>query len=107
MSLGGIVHFGIDMTLVAIVLSAVRRNTGYVFAYENYSWAKLIYGYLGFGEFCYKCITKYVTGSNLFRKQLKDQDRFMDDVEEVEDDVELHKKRRRSSRVSRAMFARN
>lgn len=85
MGLQSVVHWGVDLTLAAMLLAAVRRNTGLVFAYEKYGFTQVVYGYLSWGEYWYKRFVKYVRGSPSFRKQLKQYDGFVDDIEDVFD----------------------
>lgn len=70
MSLKSLLHVGFDVTLIGIILAALRQNTGYVFAYEQYGIERLIHGFLGWGEWCYGRLVKYSMRSQYFRKQL-------------------------------------
>ncbi|CCF57377.1 hypothetical protein KAFR_0C03860 [Kazachstania africana CBS 2517] len=91
MSLKSIIHYGVDLSLIAMLLAGIRHQTGYVFAYERYDFARLIYGYLQWGETCYDKLVKYVKGSPRFRKQLKNVDDFSSELEE---DINDYKKRK-------------
>lgn len=79
MSLRSLLHIGFDLTLIAMILAGVRRNTGYVFAYEHYGISTYLYKYLGWGEWCYGNLVKFVQFSGKFRKQLP-QDEFIQDT---------------------------
>lgn len=83
MGLKSLIHIGFDLTLVAMLLAAVRRNTGYVFAYERYEFSSFIKSYLQWGEFCYKRFVGYVKRSQMFRFQLPNFDQFINRIEET------------------------
>ncbi|EDO15820.1 hypothetical protein Kpol_1057p8 [Vanderwaltozyma polyspora DSM 70294] len=70
MGFQSIIHYSIDFTLAAMVLAAIRHNTGLVFAYEDYDVGNYIRKYLMWGEWCYGQVVAYVKGSKRFRKQL-------------------------------------
>ena len=70
MGLQDIVRWGIDLTLVAMLLAAVRKETGLVFAYERYDFTKVLHGYLYWGEYCWRRFTSYAKGDERrFRKE--------------------------------------
>lgn len=50
MSVGSIVRWGVDLTLVAIVLASLRRSTGLVLRYETMGFSGWIHGYLQWGK---------------------------------------------------------
>lgn len=83
MGLKSLIHIGFDLTLVAMLLAAIRRNTGYVFAYERYEFSSVIKSYLQWGEFCYKRFVGYVKQSKMFRFQLPHFDQFVNRIEET------------------------
>lgn len=70
MSVKSILHWGFDLTLVAMVLAALRQNTGYVFAYEHYGIGGQLHRLLACGEWCYNTFCQYAINSKYFRKQL-------------------------------------
>ncbi|QLL34169.1 hypothetical protein HG536_0G00260 [Torulaspora globosa] len=72
MNIHSLVHFGFDLTLVAMLLAALRQNTGYVFAFELTSGiSQYVHRMLGWGEWCYSKFVNYAVGSQYFRKQLR------------------------------------
>ncbi|CAB4256467.1 similar to Saccharomyces cerevisiae YKL018C-A Putative protein of unknown function [Maudiozyma barnettii] len=78
MGFQSVLRWGVDLTLVAMLLAAVRRETGLVFAYERYDFTKLIRGYLTWGEYCFQRFINHVKGdSGRFRKQLDGVDKFL------------------------------
>ncbi|GAV53521.1 hypothetical protein ZYGR_0AK00230 [Zygosaccharomyces rouxii] len=101
MSVNSLLHFGFDLTLIAMILAAIRHNTGYVFAYEHYGIKTYLYKYLGWGEWCYSYVVKFVKFSGKFRKQLPG-DKFTQDsstqIEELDRTERRSGSRRRSSR---------
>ncbi|CAR27533.1 hypothetical protein ZYGR_0N00140 [Zygosaccharomyces rouxii] len=101
MGFNGILHYGFDLTLIAMVLAAIRQNTGYVFAYEQYGIGTYLYKYLGWGEWCYSYLVRFVKFSGKFRKQLP-QDKFTQDsstrIEELDRTERKSSSRRRQSR---------
>ncbi|KAK5959182.1 Mco12p PWA37_003870 [Arxiozyma heterogenica] len=74
MSFGSLFRIGLEVTLVGMLLAAVRRNTGYIFAYEKYGIAKYIYNFLSYGDYCYRMFSDYCRTSSYFRKVSKDLD---------------------------------
>lgn len=100
MSVNSLLHFSFDLTLIAMILAAIRHNTGYVFAYEHYGIKTYLEKYLGWGEWCYSYMVKFVKRSGKFRKQLP-QDKFIlhssTRIEEL-DRTERKSKSRRYSR---------
>ncbi|CCE65962.1 hypothetical protein TPHA_0N01810 [Tetrapisispora phaffii CBS 4417] len=69
MGVQSLIHYGIDLTLVAMLLAAIRHNTGLVFAYDTYDLSNYIHRYLSWGEYCYSKVVSYVKQSERFRKQ--------------------------------------
>lgn len=79
MGLQSIVRYGVELTLVSMLLAAVRRETGLVFAYERYDFTQLIRNYLGWGEYWYERVVNYARGdSRRFRKQIDGIDKFLE-----------------------------
>ncbi|SMN17695.1 similar to Saccharomyces cerevisiae YKL018C-A Putative protein of unknown function [Maudiozyma saulgeensis] len=79
MGLQNIIRWGVDLTLVAMLLAAVRRETGLVFAYERYDFTQLIRRYLTWGEYCFQRFVNHAQGdSRRFRKQLDGVDKFLE-----------------------------
>lgn len=70
MNLKSLVHYGFDLTLVAMVLAALRQNTGYVFAFEQTGMRHYVHKVMGWGEWCYARFVNYAVRSQYFRKQL-------------------------------------
>ncbi|CCC71656.1 hypothetical protein NCAS_0H03460 [Naumovozyma castellii] len=79
MGLSSIVHYGVDATLIAMLLAAVRHNTGKVFAYETYDFSSILHGYMNWGEYCYNWLLGYVKNSKRFRREIE-ADGFSNDV---------------------------
>lgn len=71
MSINTCVRWGIDLTLVAVVLAAVRRSTGLVLRYETMGFSGWIHGYLQWGEVCLGYIQGAVRRSKWFRPQVQ------------------------------------
>ncbi|CAL9735204.1 hypothetical protein MOSE0_H00430 [Monosporozyma servazzii] len=69
MSLGSLLRIGVEVTLVGMILSAMRQNTGFIFAYEQYGMASYLRKFLKYGDYCYNAFTGYCTTSSYFRKQ--------------------------------------
>lgn len=69
MTLGSLLRIGVEATLVGMILSAMRQNTGYIFAYEQYGLAKYLLKFLKYGDYCYNTFTNYCRTSSYFRKQ--------------------------------------
>ncbi|QLG74703.1 hypothetical protein HG535_0H00280 [Zygotorulaspora mrakii] len=85
MSVKSLLHWGFDLTLIAMVLAAFRQNTGYVFAYEHYGIGSHVYKLLSCGEWCYNTFCNYAINSRYFRKQLP-RDKFKNPrIREVEE----------------------
>ena len=84
MGVQSLMHYGVDLALVAMLLAAIRRNTGLVFTYEEYDISKYIQKYLQWGEWCYSKTVSYVRSSKRFRRQLP-IDKFPPDprIEEI------------------------
>ncbi|CCD23683.1 Mco12p NDAI_0C00220 [Naumovozyma dairenensis CBS 421] len=78
MSVKSIIHIGFDMTLIAMLLAAIRRDTGLILKYEKFDFSTVIYGYLNWGEHWYTKLVNYCKKSPKFRK-LSPTDRFIDD----------------------------
>lgn len=99
MGLNSLFHFGFDLTLVAMLLAALRHNTGYVFAFEQTSGiSNYVHRMLGWGEWCYNRFVNYAVGSQYFRKQLRSDGFTTRSPREIE---ELGRSSRRSrSRVA-------
>lgn len=99
--MNGLLHVGFDLTLIAMILAAIRQNTGYVLAYEQYGIKSYLYKYLGWGEWCYSYMVKFVKISGKFRKQLP-HDKFTQDssaqIEELDRTESKLRSRRRQSR---------
>lgn len=74
MSFSSLLRIGFEITLVGMLLAAVRRNTGYIFAYERYGIAKYIYNFLSYGDYCYRVFSEYCRKSSYFRKESRDFD---------------------------------
>ena len=70
MSVGSIVRWGVDLTLVAIVLASLRRSTGLVLRYETMGFSGWIHGYLQWGEMCFGYLKSYVKRSPWVRPQV-------------------------------------
>lgn len=85
MNLKSLIHITFDLTLVAMVLAALRQNTGYVFAFEQYGMNRYIHKMLGWGEWCYSKFVGYAIGSQYFRKQLPSDGFTTLSVKEVEE----------------------
>lgn len=85
MGIQSLVRIGFDLTIIAMILAGIRRNTGYIFRYEKFGLARMLHGYLSWGEYCYKSALGYVKKSDYFRKQFKSVDGFLDDIEEIEE----------------------
>ncbi|CAI4046382.1 hypothetical protein SUVZ_11G1940 [Saccharomyces uvarum] len=66
----GMIRWVLEGTLVAMLLSAIRRETGMIFFYNHYQLGGWIHKYLSWGEMCYSRTLKMVKRSSLFRKQL-------------------------------------
>lgn len=82
MGLSGLIRIGFEATLIGMLLAAVRRTTGVIFAYEQYNLARYIYGFLGYGEYCYSRLLSYCKTSSYFRKELKDYDGKIEEIDE-------------------------
>ncbi|CAI4044977.1 hypothetical protein SKDZ_11G1880 [Saccharomyces kudriavzevii ZP591] len=68
----GIIRWVLEGTLVAMLLSAIRRETGMIFFYNRYQLGGWIHRYMSWGEMCYSRTLKMVKRSSLFRKQLSE-----------------------------------
>lgn len=101
MSVNSLLHIGFDLTLIAMILAAIRQNTGYVLAYEQYGISSYLFKYLGWGEWCYSYLVRFVKFSGKFRRQLP-QDKFSQDlsgqIEELDRTEHKSSSRRRYSR---------
>lgn len=69
MSLGSLLRIGVELTLVGMLLSALRQKTGYIFAYERYGLGSYLFKFLKYGDYCYNSFTSYCKTSSYFRKQ--------------------------------------
>ncbi|QLQ80640.1 hypothetical protein HG537_0D06410 [Torulaspora globosa] len=86
MNINSLVHFGFDLTLIAMLLAALRHNTGYVFAFEQTGIGRHVYRVLTWGEWCYHRFVNYAVGSRYFRKQLRSDgfaNRTAREIEEI------------------------
>lgn len=70
MNLQSLVHIGVDLTLVAMILAALRQNTGYVFAFEQTGMSHYVHKIMSWGEWCYAKFVNHAVKSQYFRKQL-------------------------------------
>lgn len=70
MKFQSLVHAGLDLTLLAMVLAALRQNTGYVFAFEQTGMGNYVHKIMSWGEWCYAKFVNYAVKSQHFRKQL-------------------------------------
>ncbi|CAI4923924.1 CGH_3_HP_G0035730.mRNA.1.CDS.1 [Saccharomyces cerevisiae] len=68
----GMIRWVVEGTLVAMLLSAIRRETGMIFFYNQYQLGGWIHRYLSWGEMCYTRTLKMVKRSKFFRKQLNE-----------------------------------
>lgn len=66
MGSGKLVHYGFDLVLIAMLLAAVRRNTGLELLYENSDFKKYINKYLSIGEYCYDKFVSLLKVSGYF-----------------------------------------
>ncbi|CCG21197.1 hypothetical protein CORT_0A08120 [Candida orthopsilosis Co 90-125] len=72
MSLGKLVHYGIDLVLISIVLAGIHRNTGLQFDVSHFSsvdFRRWFGNYLSFGEACYDKVVSLLRMSGYFKQR--------------------------------------
>ncbi|GMM55731.1 Mco12 protein [Maudiozyma humilis] len=78
-----IIRWGVDLTLVAMLLAALRRQTGLVLAYERYDFTRALQMYLQWGEYCWNRFVGYARGDGRrFRKE-RVEDALRQRIEEL------------------------
>ncbi|SCU95729.1 LAMI_0F03510g1_1 [Lachancea mirantina] len=68
-SIKQLAHLSFDLALISVILAGLRRNTGYVLAYETSDLKKYVRRYLDWGEYLFDKLIGMAGRSAYFRKE--------------------------------------